>query len=433
MLKTYPKYVKITNIIYILFIIYYLYIFFKCFTLFFDGRVNHLGAIGIIAEFNPLHNGHKNLINTAKETGKTVVCALSGNFVQRGDVALLSKQKRTEAALKAGADIVCEMPVLWSMSTAANFAVCGVWNLYNLGCDEIIFGSECGDINKLDKISDILLSDEFSLTVANEIKTGVTFAAAREKAAVLLGAEENILSGPNDNLGVEYIIAAKKLNLPIKFTAVKRAGAPHDSSYVSANLVSSSFLREKILSGDTAYAERFMPSFLRGSITDKNSADIKNIERTVLGILRTKSAEDFKNLPDMGEGLDNKLYFSLKVATSLEELYNMIKSKRYTLSRVRRLVLSAALGFDNSFFMKTPPYVRVLGFSESGLKTLRNTVSLCPVVTKVSDIKALGEDALKVLETESRATDIYALSFKEPLPCGLEYTTKLLKRSEYDD
>ena len=146
-----------------------------------------MAIIGIIAEFNPLHSGHKMLIDKAKEGGNTVVCAISGNFVQRGDISVVSKQKRAEMALKCGADIVAEIPVLWSMSTAQNFALAGVWQLYNLNCEEIIFGSECGDIEALTRAADILLSDKFSAIVSEKIKSGVTFAAAREDAAKELG------------------------------------------------------------------------------------------------------------------------------------------------------------------------------------------------------------------------------------------------------
>ena len=124
-----------------------------------------LATVGIIAEFNPLHNGHKKLIDFAKSIGDTVVCAISGNFVQRGDTALFSKQKRAEMALLVGADVVCEMPCLWSMSTAMNFALCGVWQLYSLGVDTIVFGSECGNIDILIKTAEVLMSEDFSKKV----------------------------------------------------------------------------------------------------------------------------------------------------------------------------------------------------------------------------------------------------------------------------
>ncbi len=386
-----------------------------------------MGATGIIAEFNPLHNGHKKLIDFAKSNGDAVICVLSGNFVQRGDISVLSKQKRAESALKAGVDIVAEMPVLWSMSTAQSFALAGVFELYNLGADTLLFGSECGDIEKIIHTADILLSDEFSVLVAEKVKSGVTFAVAREEAATELGSDKDILSKPNNNLGVEYIIAAKKLNLPFKFKTLKREGEEHDSKMETGIFVSSSLIREKMLSGNIAYTERFMPLCMHGVLSDNDIADINRIERAILGILRTKTQDDFKNLPDLSEGIENKLYFSVRVAKSLDELYNMVKSKRYPLARVRRLVLSAALNFDKSFFMRTPPYVRVLGLSKAGEKHMKNAVSIVPVITKVGNIKDFDLDAQKVFSAECRATDLYALAFNAPHECGEEYKYKFLK------
>ncbi len=387
-----------------------------------------MAVSGIIAEFNPLHSGHKHIIDCARgENGNTVVAVISGNFVQRGDTAILSKTKRAEAALLCGADIVAELPVLWSMSTAQNFALGGVWQLYALGCDEIVFGSECGDIEKLKSAADILFSDEFHTLVAQKVSGGITFAAARQSAAEELGIEKGLLENPNDNLGLEYICAAKRLNIPIDFRCVKRVGAGHDTKEVKNGYVSASMIREHLYRGEIGFAERYMPSVLRGLIQPEYISDIRRIERAVLAVLRTKSEDDLKNLPDISEGIENKLYFSLRVADGLESLYNSVKTKRYTMARVRRLVLSAFLGFDKRFFMTAPPYVRLLGFSEKGVLHLKNTPSFSPIITKASQIKELDNDAQAVFETECRATDLYALSFDKPTACGGEYTAKLLR------
>lgn len=388
-----------------------------------------MSGVGIIAEFNPLHTGHKRIIDCAHTLGDTVVCVISGNFVQRGDVAVISKQQRAKFALLCGADIVAEMPVLWSMSTAQNFALAGVWQLYNLGCDKIVFGSECGDINALKNAAEVLCSDGFFEKATQKAKSGVTFAVAREQAASELGVDFTLLRNPNDNLGIEYIIAAKKLNLPIEFHCIKRIGA-HDSAEITDGYVSASYIRQELLRGNIGYTERFMPREIRGIIQQEHIADIKRLENAILCSLRTKTADDFKNLPDISEGLENKICFSARVATSLDELYNMIKTKRYTLARIRRLVLSAFLGLDNQFFMKTPPYVRVLGFSNQGASHLKAAQSVIPVVTRAVQIKQLQADAQKVYDTECRATDIYALSLSKPLECGTEQRMKLLKTEE---
>ena len=389
-----------------------------------------MSAVGIIAEFNPLHTGHKRLIDYAKTLGDTIACVISGNFVQRGDVAIISKQRRAKFALLCGVDIVAELPVLWSMSTAQNFALGGVWQLYNLGCQKIVFGSECGDIDALINAADVLNSDGFFEKVSEKAKSGVTFAVARENAAQEMGVDFTLLRGANNNLGIEYIIAAKKLNLPIEFHTIKRLGAGHNSNEIDDGFVSSSFIREELLKSNIGYTERFMPREIRGIINPEHIADIKRLENAILCSLRTKSANDLKNLPDISEGLENKIYFSARVATSLDELYNMIKTKRYTMARIRRLVLSAFLALDNRFFMTTPPYVRVLGFNSNGLEHLKTPQGIIPVITRALQIKNLDDDAIKVFETECRATDIYNLALGVPLECGSEQKMKLLKAEE---
>lgn len=389
-----------------------------------------MSAVGIIAEFNPLHTGHKRLIDYAHTLGDTVACVISGNFVQRGDVAIIGKQQRAKFALLCGADIVAEMPVLWSMSTAQNFALAGVWQLYNLGCDKIVFGSECGDIDALKNAADILNSDGFFEKVAEKAKSGVTFAVARETVAGEMGVDFTLLRGANNNLGIEYILAAKKLNLPIEFHTIKRLGAGHDSHELDDGFVSSSFIRQELLKGNIGYTERFMPREIRGIIQKEHIADIARLENAILYSIRTKSADDFKNLPDISEGLENKIYFSARVATSLDELYNMIKTKRYTMARIRRLILSAFLGFDNQFFMTTPPYVRVLGMSNNGTEHFKKPQGIIPVITRTLQIKQLDEAAQKVFEVECRATDIYNLALNCPLECGSEQKMKFLKTEE---
>lgn len=389
-----------------------------------------MSAVGIIAEFNPLHTGHKCIIDYAKTQGDTVVCVISGNFVQRGDVSIIGKQMRTKLALLSGADIVAELPVLWSMSTAQNFALGGVWQLYNLGCSKIVFGSECGDIDALKNAADVLYSDGFFEKVTQKSKSGITFAVAREQAATEMGVDPSLLRGANNNLGIEYIIAAKKLNLPMQFDTIKRIGAGHDSGEIDGGFVSSSFIRTELLRGNIGFTERFMPREIRGIINQKDIADITRLETAILYSLRTKSADMLEGLPDISEGLHNKIYFSIRNATSFEELCNSIKTKRYTMARIRRLVLSAFLGFDSQFFMTTPPYVRVLGFSKNGLEHLKKPQGIIPIITRALQIKQLDSDAQKVFDTECRATDIYNLALGSPLECGGEHRIKLLKTEE---
>ena len=386
-----------------------------------------MSVIGIIAEFNPLHKGHKYLMDEAKRQGETVVCILSSNFVQRGDTAIAEKRIRTLAALKSGADMVIELPVLWSMSTAQNFALGAVSALKEAGAEKIIFGSENGNIQTLLKTADILCSKEFSEKLSKELKNGITFAKARQKVCEALGGEKDILSSANNNLGLEYIIAARSLNYNAEFETVKRIGAMHDS-LEEARFVSASLLREKLKSGNIDFAQKYMPKESLELITPESISDIKRIEKAILAVLRTKTEEELSVLPDLSEGLENKLYSAIKTAKSLDDLYEKIKVKRYTLARIRRLVLSAFIGADNEFFMKPLPYIRVLGFSKNGSKHLKNLKnSSVPVINRTADINNLSANAKKVFETEAKATDLFGLTLETPLECGIEYTQKIIK------
>ena len=408
------------NYLYNQFIIHYLFIFFKAKL----ERSDFLGICGIIAEFNPLHTGHKYLINEAKRYG-SVVCVLSGNFVQRGDTAIIDKRKRALAALRCGVDLVLELPVIWSMSTAQNFALGSVAALKAAGCDTLIFGSESGDVKKLLETAEILLSDEFSKKIAKKLKSGQSFAKLRQAVAEELGAEKGILDGANNNLAIEYIIAAKKLDFCCEFKTVKRLGAKHDS-LLEDSFVSASFLREKLKSGDFKTAEKYIPPEQFSLINKDDISDIASLDKAILSKLRTLSLEELKKLPDLSEGIENKLFFAISVAENLASLYNEAKTKRYTEARIRRLVLSAFLGIDSEFFMKAPPYIRVLGFSKRAGGLLKNGGDI-PIVSTIAQIKALDEASQKVFETECRASDLYGLSVPKVIPSGQEYKAKIIK------
>lgn len=387
-----------------------------------------MSAVGIIAEFNPLHSGHAYLINEARRYG-TVVAVMSGDFVQRGDIAIVSKRERARSALACGVDIVLELPVTYSLSAAPNFALGGTSALKAIGCEHLIFGSECGDTNTLMHATEILSGEDFPKKLSKFTSSGMTFAAAREKAALSLGLESGILSKPNNNLAIEYMLAAKSIGANFKYITVKRQGVSHDSCDISGDFTSASLLRKKMLSGDYDFCRAFIPESVLNIFTPENTADIKRIERAILAVLRSLTLDDLKKLPDLSEGIENKLFSSIRVATSLEELYNGVKVKRYTMARIRRLALSAFLGTDSTCYMKKPPYIRVLGFNTLGERLLRENVgkSDIPLITRVSQLDGLDENARKLFAAECRAADMFGLALPKPMPCGSEYTLKLIK------
>ncbi len=390
-------------------------------------EANAVGVTGIVAEFNPLHKGHERLIRAIRESGDTVVCALSGNFVQRGDTAILPKMKRAEAALRCGVDLVAELQVCWSIPTAQNFALGGIAQLMALGCDRIAFGSECGNVQALEKTADMLSDPALKEPLAKLLATGMTFAKARQIAAEEAGAPKDILANPNDTLAVEYILAARKLEFTGTFFAFPRQGAAHDSPQITAETVSASLLREHLIQNDLGFAERYLPVTLKGWLRPEYISDIHRLETAVLAVLRTKTKDDFAALPDISEGLENKLLFCVQNATSLTTLTEAVKSKRYSLARIRRLILSAFLDIPAETFLTRPPYVRILGCSPAGENILQHHSSPVPVLTRAVDFKMLTGTAKTVFQTECRATDLYSLSLQTPQPCGVEYTMKFLK------
>ncbi len=386
-----------------------------------------LAIAGIVAEFNPFHNGHKFIIDCAKRDGHTVFCVISGNFVQRGETAIISKFDRTKQALAGGADLIAELPCPWSMSTAQNFAFGAVSQLITLGTDILYFGSECGDTELLIKAAEIVNSIEFSEKIKQRINGPITFAALRQDILTEMDpALACVLDGPNDSLAVEYISAAKRLDAEIKFKAIKRIGVGHNDTNTNGEFASATIIRDKIRNRDFDYISHYMPRESAQILLESDISYMKNIEVAVLSKLRSSSPADIKRLPDVGEGIENLICSAAREASSLEELYSLVKSKRYTHARIRRIIMSAYIGLDSSFFKTEPPYVRVLGFSKNSISLLPNYPRK-PIVTKVSHIDSLDEFSQKVFETECRATDLYSLSYNKIKKSGAEMSTPLIK------
>ncbi|MBQ9228629.1 MAG: nucleotidyltransferase family protein [Eubacterium sp.] len=350
-------------------------------------------VIGIVCEFNPFHQGHQHLIRTVKKDGDAVICAMSGNFVQRGEMAVTDKFTRTKAALEGGADLVIEIPTVCATRSAGGFAEAGVQLLEATGlCDALAFGAECDDVTALQALASTLNEQDGAVKAA--MAQGLSYPAAR-KAVI----PSPLLDTPNNLLAIEYLRCTK-----LQPIAVKRIGKGHDSD-------------------DPAYSA----SAIRAGMDDRTIASLRHCESAVLYQLRKMNEADFALIEDVSEGLENRIVQAVKTARSLEELYALIKTKRYTHSRIRRIILRAFLGITAAS-EKQPQYLRILGFSVKGkelLPALKNTAVL-PTVAKYSDAKALGGKALAQFEQESRFTDIYSLGFCPPRPCGLEKSSPLV-------
>ena len=390
---------------------------------------------GIVAEFNPFHNGHKYIVDTLRDNGKnTVTAVMSESFVQRGEGACVSPNERVRMALSCGVDLVLSLPVAYATASAERFADGGIQVLGSLGCiDALGFGSESGNTEILKECANVLERSEFAPFLEKCLGEGVSFPVARQKAlGVMCGTEfADAVSNPNDILGIEYIKAINKNKFNIRPMAVKRIGVSHDSADVCENLCSASAIREMMK--NKADFSKYMPEesakiFIASIRSGKSLWDFSVIENAILFKLRTMSVDDFKNIPDVSEGLEYRFVEAVRTSVTLTEVLEKVKTKRYTHSRLRRIALNAFLGVTSGAICQKVPYIRVLGFNSRGAQLLKDAknIATLPVVTKSSVIKNLSVNAQKMFELECRARDLYSLCLPVPDVCGKEMTDKLI-------
>lgn len=382
--------------------------------------------VGIIAEFNPFHHGHEALIRVARENGAThVAVVMSGDFVQRGAPALLSKWSRTEMALRCGADAVFELPLPWAMAGAERFALGGVFLLSQIGCRRICFGSECGNAAALEKVTSVLLSPAFSTQVKSELAKGIGFAAARESAVRALAGEKAaaLLQTPNNTLGIEYLKAAQLLGIQLEPFTISRRGAHHHDNAPSDGFASATAVREWIERGERwePYVPPACAAILKQELEQgRCPANVSRMERALLARLRSMTRSDFAALPDLSEGLENRLWDASRRACSLEEWFALVKTKRYSLARLRRLLFSALLGLTAEDAHGFPPYLRLLGLRDDGVFFLQQAKETgnVPVLSHSSDLLHLDKKGRSVVELEGKGSDLHALFLPKPAPCG---------------
>lgn len=377
---------------------------------------------GIIAEYNPFHNGHALLIEKARQESAThIVAVMSGNFVQRGEPSVFHHSERARAALNAGVDLVLQLPVPYAVSGAQSFARAGVEILDAFGCDRLVFGSESGDADVICKTADAVYSDEIKPLIGKELKKGISFASARENALREINPSyADIITSPNNILGVEYAAAISRINSRMKPVTFERQGAAHDSEVSDSDIASASMIRNKILDGEEW--SKYVPDSSVYCGCEKRS--IAFIERAILYKLRTAGAEDISHTPDISEGIENRILSAATRAKSLEELYALAKTKRYPHARIRRIVINYFLGITAEDADTPVPYIRVTGFNSKGADLIRNRVCRLPLITKAADISGLGENARRIFAAECRAGDIYSLCSENPGLCGEEKSLK---------
>jgi len=385
-----------------------------------------MGIAGIIAEFNPFHKGHVRPIQGAREAvGESgqVVCIMSGNCVQRGDLAVFHKSARAEAAIKCGADLVIELPAPYVLGSAEPFARGGIALLQALGEPEsyLAFGCETPDKEALVQVARELDTPETQAAIKTGMTEGLSYGMACQKALDASGTQGALLQTPNNLLAIEYIRAIHRLGADIIPLPIKREGVAHDSEIPADGYASASHLRTLFHAGEESQAWAYMPQaaqevFQRELEAGRNPVELKQLEQTILTLLRLRPTPAAGYLDD-SEGLSNRIVNIAAQVASLDELFTQAKTKRYHLSRIRRLILTMCLGLTPNDRPETPPYIRVLAANERGQALLRQITKrdTLPIISRPGEVKKLGDTARRMLTIESTVTDLQALCWRETI------------------
>lgn len=407
---------------------------------------------GIVAEYNPFHNGHRFQIEKIKEevNPDAIVAVISGNFIQRGLPALFDKWTRTKMALLNGVDLVIELPTYYAVSSAEYFATGGVGLLNSLGIiSDMCFGATTTDIDTLKRIANVLFLEPegFKKLLHSDLKRGASFPIARSNALKNFLKKEydakyiaDILLDSNNILAIEYLKALQYLNSNINPVAIKRKGGAYNSLEVVDNICSATAIRERLLKNEVEGLDKLMPASCydildKEIINGKAPMSIKNFEKEILYSFRRATTEELSLLSDVTEGLENTLKKCSNEKFTLEEFVDAVKSKRYTKTRIQRLALNSLLDIkklDVEGYKHNLQYIRVLGFTKQGEKLLSkiyNNANL-PIVTNVAKfMKVANSSQKKMIEKDILSTNIYTLGYEVPAyrKVNLDYTTPVIE------
>lgn len=405
-------------------------------------------VLGIIAEYNPFHNGHLYQIEQAKKiTGaEYVVAIITGNFAQRGNTALVNKWTKAQMALENGVDIVLELPTIYSISSAENFAEGAIKILDSLKIvDTLCFGTETGDFAALNNIANILYNEpkEYVAILNHELGKGISYPKARENALMMylndIKRYANILSGPNNILAIEYLKALKRLKSDMKPFSVERKKVYYNDERIVDEFASATAIRKLIATEQYDDLRKVMPKnsymLLKEEIQKGNYViDLIKYEKEILYTLRKMTVREIAELPDVSEGLENAIKNAADSCNNLIDLVNIVKSKRYTQTRIQRILLYALLGItkkDMQNSKKVIPYARVLGFNTRGKEMLSDICNINPKIQMVTSVKKyMDQNTNKILremlEKDIFATNIYTLGYEYDSWANLDYTNKLV-------
>ena len=399
----------------------------------------------VICEYNPFHFGHKYQLDVIRHLlgqDTAIIAIMSGDFVQRGEPAIIGKYARAESALLCGCDLILELPLPFSMSGAEFFARAGVYIADSLGIvDLLFFGSECGELTKLQTVAERMTSDEFgqACVEARSKDKGAQTGRLRDEIYRRLWGDEPILSGSNDLLALEYLRALKRFGSPIRPYAVKRVGGGYNSTDISTGemseycfdkntfsdkltaplprFASATAIRKAILSGGelSVLVPDKSAELARREIDSGRIHSLSKLDKIVSAFIRLRG-QDFDNCIEGSASIGARLRKAAAEYSTVNDIVDASVERRYSASRVRRVLLGGMLWIKMSDCDKLPVYTNLLGANAVGrelLAEIRKTSRL-PVVTRISEIKSLGERARAQLELEKRAAGLYALSCDAP-------------------
>ena len=384
-------------------------------------------TVGVICEYNPFHLGHARQLELLRQKlgpETAIVCLMSGNYVQRGEPAIFDKCVRARAAAEAGADLVLELPVTAVLRSAEGFAAEGVRILSALGCGFLGFGCESGDGDASLRAAEASCMPEFEQALHTNMQTGLSYAAARQRALEALGQDGQLLMKPNDILAFEYCRALLTQNSPMRPLAVLRPGDYH--AYTpDAEKPSATAGRRLILSGGDW--RRYVPA----ECLYEEAAPHALIwgERAMLARLRGLEKQDWARAAHGSEGLWSKVWRAVQTQPDYEHILEAAKSKRYPRTRLQRLLLCAYLGIDAGQLAEVPPYVRALAFDEQGQTLLRQAKKRGEICLVNAGQRPPD---LPYYAMECRAADLYTL-FGAPGTCccaGMEQKYRIFRKKK---
>lgn len=396
--------------------------------------------IGIIAEYNPFHNGHLYQIKKAKElTGAdTVIAVMSGNFTQRGETSLVNKFEKTKIALQDEVDMVIELPTIYSISSAENFALGGIKILNEIGnIDYLVFGVEEDNLQELQAIADVLVNenDEFKRTIKEELDKGNSYPKSREIALKkVLSSEnvENIMQKPNNILAIEYLKALKITNSRIKPFAIKRRNSMHHDKNINENYASGTYIRKLFIENNFDEIRKVVPKYTYEKLLELKSqgtyvTSINDFSDIVIYKIRMMTKEEISKIADVNEGLENSIKLASTTCKTIDEIIDKVSTKRYTKTRISRILTYILLDITKSDMeqsKKNNPYIRVLGINKK-CEEILSTINDSKLITSLKKFEENnGENEL--LNIDKKATEIYTIKYPKSVDANLDYTSKFI-------